>query len=79
MGELPDSTLIATRVGVIRAVMCASPAYLEARGIPKTPDDLLAHDCIAYDLILVGSVWKFRSAGKTTAIDVPWPAGGQQR
>ncbi|HJW46560.1 MAG TPA: LysR family transcriptional regulator [Lysobacter sp.] len=72
VGELPDSSLIATRVGAIRGVMCASPAYLESRGIPKTPADLLSHDCIAYDLILIGSVWKFRSAGSTTSIDVPW-------
>ena len=36
-GELPDSRLIALRVGTIRRIVCASPAYLEARGTPKTP------------------------------------------
>src|SRR5215469_3912527 len=40
VGELPDSRLIALRVGTIRRIVCASPAYLEARGTPKTPEDL---------------------------------------
>ena len=38
IGELPDSSLIATRVGSIRRVVCASPAYFAARGTPKRPD-----------------------------------------
>ena len=42
IGELPDSSLIATRVGLIRKVVCASPAYLERRGVPKKPADLVA-------------------------------------
>src|SRR5262249_39667786 len=46
VGELPDSSLIATRVGLIRPVLCASPAYLKKRGVPKTPVDLVKHDCL---------------------------------
>ena len=49
VGTLPDSRLVAQRLGTVRRVVCASPAYLEARGTPKTPDDLAAHDCIIYD------------------------------
>src|SRR5215472_5204499 len=49
IGELPDSRLIALRVGTIRTVVCASPAYLRARGMPRTPDDLAAHDCVIHD------------------------------
>jgi DNA-binding transcriptional LysR family regulator len=48
-GELPDSNLIALRVGTVRRVVCASPAYLEARGTPRTPDELAGHDCISYE------------------------------
>jgi DNA-binding transcriptional LysR family regulator len=44
VGELPDSTMIATRVGLIRQVLCASPAYLKTPGAPKTPVDLARHD-----------------------------------
>jgi S-adenosylmethionine hydrolase len=39
----PDSSLVATRVGAIRRVVCASPDYFSARGIPKNPDELAAH------------------------------------
>ncbi|MBV8166684.1 MAG: LysR family transcriptional regulator [Alphaproteobacteria bacterium] len=47
IGELPDSRLIASRLGTIRRVMCASPGYLAAHGTPRTPADLGGHDCIS--------------------------------
>src|SRR4051812_13425299 len=46
IGSLPDSSLYAVNVGVVRIMTCASPRYLERKGIPKTPDDLAAHDAI---------------------------------
>jgi DNA-binding transcriptional LysR family regulator len=46
VGDLPDSALIATRIGTIRRVFAASPGYLEARGTPQKPGDLVGHDCI---------------------------------
>ena len=58
-GELPDSRLIALRVGAIRRIVCASPAYLEARGTPKTPEDLAGHDRIVHEGFLGPCVWKF--------------------
>src|ERR1700691_2119189 len=48
IGELPDSSLVATRVGSIRRVVCGSPAYFAARGTPKAPGDLGTHDCITF-------------------------------
>jgi len=59
VGVLPDSRLIALRVGSVRRVTCASPAYLAARGTPSTPDDLDGHDCIIYEGILAPDAWKF--------------------
>ena len=59
VGELPDSNLIATRVGTVHGALCASPAYLDARGTPQCPAELLSHDCIAYDLVSIGTVWEF--------------------
>ena len=70
IGELPDSRLIALRLGTIRGVVCASPAYLEARGTPRTPDDLAAHDCIIYEGSLGPEVWKFLRDGAEVAITV---------
>ena len=52
---LADSSLIAVRIGEIRRVVCASPAYLKSRGTPKSPDDLSAHDCISYPAVPVAN------------------------
>src|SRR5260221_3641708 len=45
-GELADSTLRVKRLGNNRRVVCASPAYLESKGLPRHPDDLAHHECI---------------------------------
>jgi len=70
VGTLPDSRLIALRLGTIRRVVCASPAYLEARGMPRTPDDLAGHDFIVYEGFLGPDVWKFVRDGAEVAITV---------
>jgi DNA-binding transcriptional LysR family regulator len=36
VGKLPDSSMIATRIGSIRVVVCGSPSYLASRGSPKS-------------------------------------------
>jgi len=59
IGSLPDSSMIALRVGSVRRVVCASPAYLAARGTPRTPDDLAGHDCISYSGFISPDVWTF--------------------
>jgi DNA-binding transcriptional LysR family regulator len=48
IGELADSSLIAQRIGSVRRVTCASPAYLAKRGRPRKPEDLANHDCIGF-------------------------------
>jgi len=55
IGHLPDSSLIALPVGVTRRVICASPRYLEARGVPKRPADLARHDCLRF---IGGDSWQ---------------------
>src|ERR1051325_7734864 len=57
IGVLPDSRLIALRLGTIRRVICASPAYLASRGTPRTPADLIGHDCITYEGFLAPNTW----------------------
>jgi DNA-binding transcriptional LysR family regulator len=59
IGELPDSSMIATRVGSIRMVLCASPAYLKRRGVPKKPADLAAHDCVIHEGSAASNNWEF--------------------
>src|SRR5262249_35069929 len=59
LGELPDSRLMALRVGMVRRVVCASPGYLAARGTPQAPEDLATHDCIVYAGLDAPDVWTF--------------------
>jgi DNA-binding transcriptional LysR family regulator len=59
VGVLPDSRLIALRLGAIRRVLCASLAYLASRGTPRTPNDLAGHDCISYGGFLAPNAWTF--------------------
>jgi DNA-binding transcriptional LysR family regulator len=65
IGELPDSSLVATRIGFVRCVVCGSPAYFAERGTPESPRDLANHDCITFDGLASPENWKFE-AGKTT-------------
>jgi DNA-binding transcriptional LysR family regulator len=70
IGELPDSSLVALRVGRTRRVMCASPAYLAARGTPRTPEDLVGHDCISYPGFSPPDAWTFVRDKATVAAPV---------
>jgi DNA-binding transcriptional LysR family regulator len=69
IGALSDSSMIAIRVGAIRRMICASPAYLAARGRPRTPDDLAGHDCITYAGLVSPDVWTF--VGDKTNVAIP--------
>ncbi|KAF1016410.1 MAG: HTH-type transcriptional regulator DmlR [Stenotrophomonas maltophilia] len=62
IGHLPDSGLKALRVGQVRRMLCASPAYLDRAGRPQHPRDLQAHTVIARSNILPRLDWRFGSA-----------------
>lgn len=63
IGSLPDSTLRAIRVGQVRRIVCASPAYLAEHGAPESPADLMQHRIVAASSITGGTEWRF-SRGK---------------
>jgi DNA-binding transcriptional LysR family regulator len=46
IGALKDSSLVARRLALNRRVLCASPAYLAARGTPHHPSELTQHECM---------------------------------
>jgi len=69
IGALEDSSLIARRIASVERVYCASPAYLQARGVPLTPEDLAGHDCLPYGHSRQVQ-WQFRQGGKAQAIQV---------
>lgn len=64
VGELDDYSLVAKKVGTVRRVVCASPAYLVRRGTPTSPEDLKDHDCITFENTLSSQHWIF-NIGKT--------------
>lgn len=66
IGALPDSALVAVGVGAIRRVVCASPAYLAAHGVPAAPRDLASHRCVTFEGV-EGHAWTFR-AGKSDVV-----------
>jgi DNA-binding transcriptional LysR family regulator len=70
IGELPDSSLVATRVGLIRRVVCGSPAYFVARGMPRSPDELASHDCIAFEGLTSPRTWTFRKGKSDLSVTI---------
>lgn len=70
IGDLPDSSLVATQVGKVRRVVCASPSYLSNRGVPTTPDDLVGHDCITFEVLESKRAWVFGSGRAQVSVPV---------
>lgn len=71
IGNLPDSSMVATHVGVMRTVVCASPTLIEKFGVPRTPDDVRKLPCIAVDTPLPSPTWRFRVRTAPTTIEIP--------
>lgn len=71
IGALPDSNLVATQVGAIRRVVCASPDYLHRFGVPQSPGDLATHRCISFDGLDAATAWTFvGSAGEKWPVPI---------
>jgi DNA-binding transcriptional LysR family regulator len=71
IAELPDSTLVARRIGPCRHLVCATPEYLARRGTPRTPADLRQHRIVTYQYQESAGEWHFRAAdGKTIAVSL---------
>jgi len=71
IGTLPDSSMVATRLGLMRTVVCASPAFLAGHGAPQAPEALLDMPCIRVETPMPSSGWQFRQAGAAEVTVVP--------
>lgn len=71
IGRLPDSTMVATEVGKLRTVVCASPKLLAGHGEPKTPQELGSIPCVTVEFPMPYPGWRFQPAQSTNIIDVP--------
>ncbi len=70
IGRLPDSELVARRVGHVRWLFCASPDYLARRGEPATPEALAGHDCIAFEGLQTHRAWPVGGGATARAIGI---------
>ncbi len=68
IGDLPDSSLAATRVGAVRRMVVASPEYLEHAGVPQIPDDLKAHRIILPTSASSAPAWEFVSEARRSMV-----------
>ena len=59
--------MVATRVGGVRRVVCGSPSYFSAHGIPRTPADLADLTCVTFANLATGTSWSFASRSKDLA------------
>jgi len=70
LGDLDDSAFGARKLVTLSTMLAASPVYLAARGTPKTPADLVSHDCIAGPGNFGRNSWSFNRNGTEMSVDV---------
>ena len=73
IGALADSSMIATRVGFVRRVVCGSPGYFASHGIPEKPRDLAHHTCVGFSTPTSNAAWNFSNPAERgmQAVTVP--------
>ncbi len=64
VGKLPDSNLMARKLGETKRCIVASPAYLERHGTPTTPEELVHHNCLGFNFRRAMPVWPMREGGR---------------
>lgn len=70
VGEITDQSLVARKIGMVRRITVASPAYLQAEGTPRKPSDLKNHACIVYTRLATGNRWHFESRDGPLSVTV---------
>ncbi len=74
MGRLADSSLGARYLGLNPWVLVGAPGYLKRRGVPSSPGELSAHDCLVYSSVQGDDRWHFGGTpGRETAVPVSGP------
>jgi DNA-binding transcriptional LysR family regulator len=70
IGHLPASSLVASRVGEVRLVLCASPRYLARANTPTHPRDLAEHSCLRFTGFSRVPEWSFNVSGEVLKMSV---------
>jgi DNA-binding transcriptional LysR family regulator len=69
-GEIADASLVVRRVGQLGRAVVAAPIYLERRGAPAVPDDLVAHTCLIHDYLPDADLWRFTGPDGSVSVRV---------
>jgi DNA-binding transcriptional LysR family regulator len=70
IGSLPDSSLIARRLGFVRQVVCANPDYLARNAVPERPEDLADHRCITFANLMSPRHWRFEDGRAEISVPI---------
>ncbi len=73
IGPLAESSLVAKRIGEIRRIVCAAPAYLDRHGEPAVPADLARHACLHYSNVGLKEEWTLIGKRGTEVVEVDGP------
>jgi DNA-binding transcriptional LysR family regulator len=66
----PDPNLVARKLADNRKVLCASPAYLKRRGVPRRVEDLGKHDCVLFPPLAPKGMWTLRRDGRKYSVPI---------
>ncbi len=70
IAHLPDSSLIARKLGESRRIVCATPDYWAEHGRPAAPADLAGHNCFGYSYLATRNEWRFQGPAGPAAVRV---------
>ena len=73
IGAMPQSDLIARKIGGVRSIVCAAPAYVARHGAPHTPADLSRHACLGYTLTGTGADWRLEGPDGPVIVPISGP------
>lgn len=73
IGTMPQSDLIARKIGGVRSIVCASPAYIARHGAPQAPAELSSHACLGYTLTGSGADWRFDTPDGPLVVPISGP------
>ncbi|AZF11087.1 Transcriptional regulator, LysR family [Pseudomonas sp. R2-37-08W] len=70
--DLPDSGFVAQRLGTTYSILCASPDYLNKRGMPDTPGSLGERDCLRIvNTVMPAEHWIFEGPEGVETVTTP--------
>ena len=70
IGALPASypNVLDVPLCPYRIVLCAAPSYVDSKGAPEQPTELIEHDCVTS--VLMGNTWVFENPPSTVSVEV---------